>query len=725
MEQRSGEPGIRVGEAIESLRGKDVRSATFERLQLTWTADELVKGLSQPLQLGRGLAFVLERISVPLSSHDLIVGRVAERVPDEAERTSILATSQGRWLPDWMKDTGHCCFAWDRLLRLGLNGLEEAAARRAALTDPSPSDDQLHFLRGAELVYGALRCFARRYGRAAIRAGLNEAGASCLAVTDRPPASFREALQLMWLVGLVYCAVLTPNPAISFGRMDELLGGFYRGDLERGVLTREGAGALIEDFYCKMNLLTGRGEHQMGMQVGSGSDTDTGWLWNLCYDSPLYLVLGGRRRDPSAVSEDLTSLFLERLEPRFENPVVVYRYTPDISGIRMKLIAGKIRENSGIHLFNDDVIIPALVRAGIPENEAVGYTMHGCNEPDIPGVQKMVGWSFDRSFWLPRYVLTALERCSDELTMIELYDRFEELVSEDIGKACEGFRNEREAWNRSGPGILRVDDCFFDGPVSAARSWELGGIRYRNLFFSIGSLATAADSVAAIEEVVSNRSAATPRELKEGLETDFLRNERLRLLCLGAPKFGRDDDRADRHAVRLLDIVSDAIDRAARPVAPDGVIVFPCLYTTMGHIAAGSSTGATPDGRLSGRPFSENMSPTPGSSVRGLTAMLRSICKLPLRRITSGILNVRIPPRLFDGEEGLTRFAAILRTYLENGGIQMQVTCTDIEELLDARIHPEDHRDLMVRVTGYNAAFVDMTRSAQEEILRREDLESQ
>ena len=144
----------------------------------------------------------------------------------------------------------------------------------------------------------------------------------------------------------------------------------------------------------------------------------------------------------------------------------------------------------------------------------------------------------------------------------------------------------------------------------------------------------------------------------------------------------------------------------------------------MRHIRFGAETGATPDGRCAGEPLSENTSPYPGSCTEGITAMFRSIAKLPLDGINSGALNVRMQPRMVSGQAGLERLVGLLRTYFNMGGLQIQISLADTEELRDAQIHPEAHRDLMVRITGYSAVFIDMCEKAQDEIIRRQEMEA-
>ncbi len=713
-------PSPRIDEAIDSLRHKDVRSTTLQRLRLTREADERVQGLPQPVQLGEGLFYLLDRIPVPVEPHDLLLGRMPEKVPDpEGERffRETVAIWGGRAIPPWMGDGGHECFAWERLLRLGLPGLETFAAQelacRQAAREPG---ERLDFLRGAIRVYQAHRHYARRYAQAARAAGLVEVAARCARVADEPPRTFAQVLQLVWLVGHIYCTMLAQNPTLTFGRLDELLLPYYRRDLSQGRLTRDEAGELIEDFYCKNNLILGRGEHQMG----GGSDKDTGWQRNLTYDAPQYVVLGGQRTDGSSSTNELTALFLERIVPRFENPVIVLRYTNDMPGAVWRLACAKMRANASMMVYNDHDVIPAMVGAGIAHDDALTYTMHGCNWPDVPGVQRTVRTHF---LQLPRLLLDALASLPAERETTEvLYRRFADLVRREVEMHCDELRAARGGWETSGPGMLRVDDCFLDGPIARARSWQTGGVRYSNLILAVSGIATAADSVTSLDELVFRSGQVSLAAFREVLRFGFDGQEALRRRCLSVPKFGQDDDRADGHAVRLLTLVLDEIDRASRHRAADGVIAFCCLETDMRHIQLGRDLGATPDGRRAGEPISENTSPTPGSALQGLTAMLRSVATLPLSRIHSGALNVRLQPRAFAGEEGLDRLAHVLRTYFDLGGLQVQLSLADVDELRDAQRCPERYRDLMVRITGYSAAFVDMTREAQDEIIRREEM---
>jgi len=708
----------RIKEALFAIREKDVLSATMERIRTMWEADALVQGLPQQLQLGEGLYYLLDNISLPVSPDDLILGRITEEIPD-AEGEALLKYTGEKWgrsIPPWMQDGGHECFDWERLVKLGLTGLEEFAQneldRRIA---DGETGARLDFLRGAIRVYQAHKNYAHRYANSAHDAGLHFQAENCAALAERPPETFAEALQLVWLVGIVYCSMSATNATLTFGRMDEFLIDFYRNDLDAGRIIPEEAGLMIEDFYCKNNLLLGRGEHQMS----GGTSNDTGWLRNLCYDAPQYVVIGGYISDGSSNNE-LTQLFLDRVIPGFENPVIVFRYTRYTPDDIWKIANDKMRNNSSIMVYNDDNVIPAMIHCGIDKEDAITYTMHGCNWPDIPGKERAVSGC---SLSLPHYFHQALMNDEEPKSIEEVYDRFTSSIRTVADRCFENLRQHRKKWNESAPGTLRVDDCFSDGPVKNARSWGLGGTKYSTLLGSIRFIGTAADCFTAVDELVFSSKKISMSELRNALKDDFIGYEPLRQLCLNTPKFGQDNDRADKHAMRILNIITAEFDHASRLGSTDEVIATRCLTTDMGHIGEGANLGATPDGRHAGKPFSDNTSPYPGSCTKGITAMFRSIAKLPLNRFNSGALNVRIQRKFVSGDEGLSRLMALLRTFFDMGGLQIQLSVVDTNELRDAQINPEAHRDLMVRITGYSAVFVDMCKNAQNEIIRRQEME--
>jgi formate C-acetyltransferase len=269
---------------------------------------------------------------------------------------------------------------------------------------------------------------------------------------------------------------------------------------------------------------------------------------------------------------------------------------------------------------------------------------------------------------------------------------------------------------------LAVDDLFLAGPLERSRDKRHGGVRHPTFVTTFAGLATAVDSLAAIEEVVFVRQIVSWSGFRAALAADFAGCENLHAACRNVPKFGCDNARADAHAVRLMALVHAVLDELEPLLAPVGGKLFRCVETDMQHLAMGKSLGATPDGRRAGAPISENSSPSVGASIAGLTAMFHSLAKLPFDHCHSGALNVRLQPAAFAGEAGIDRLAALLSTYFRQGGLQAQISMVDVDTLRAAQAHPDEYRDLMVRITGYSAAFVDMTPGAQDEIIRREGL---
>jgi formate C-acetyltransferase len=703
---------LRIAEALDSLRHKSPRATTLERLRVCREVWESCRETAQPRQLGWVVRGMLERIETPVAAHDLLLGRIREEIPDAAGEAWFRETLKcmGR-RPPCLPDGGHETFAWERLLRLGLSGLHAEATSRLANSVPEERD----FLAGLTEVAEGFRSYARRYGAAARQAGLIAAAAAVEALAERPPATFREALQLVWLVGHVYATMCAVNATLTFGRLDQWLHPFYAADLAAGRLSRAEAGDLIEDFYCKNNLVLGRGEHQMS----GGGEFCTGWDRNLCYDAPQYVVLGGTRAPERPDFAELTELFVERVVPRFENPYVVIRQHPALSPRLWRLISAKLRDNASMMIYNDRAVLPAMERAGFRPDEAVEYTLHGCNWPDVPPSQCGQGTHWHS---LPATLLQACARLEEAADMDAVYAAFAAAYRENETRELTAHVRQFEQRCAQPTSPLAVDDLFLEGPLERGRDKRHGGVRHPTFVTTFAGLATAVDSLAAIEQVVFVGRVVSWRDFRAALAADFAGWEALRAACRNAPKFGCDKDRADAHAGRLTALLHAVLDELEPLLAPVGGKLFRCVETDMQHLALGKSLGATPDGRRAGAPVSENSSPSVGASVAGLTAMFRSLAKLPFDRCHSGALNVRLQPAAFAGDAGVDRLAALLLAYFRQGGLQAQISMVDVDTLRAAQAQPAEYRDLMVRITGYSAAFVDMTPAAQDEIIRREGM---
>lgn len=749
---------IMTTEAIDALTKKPVKSTTLERIRLFTYADEhVVCGLPQPLQYGLGLKYVLEHISLPLKPYDLILGRISEEVPDEEGERFFQEVSkkyQRKALPwnkgtqpFWVYDQGHTSFYWRDVIRLGLGGLKKRAEaeleRRKA---ENARQETLDFLQGAIYVYEAIQSYLRRYAEEAAAAGLQEAADTCLSVIEAPPCGFREALQLLHTISFIYCAMLSGNPTLTYGRLDLFLRELYEKDIASGRLTREDVGLLILDYYCKNNLDMGRGEHQLG--IGDESKT-TGWQRCLNFDAPQYLYIGGSDWDGRSCVSELTQQFAEEIVPRFKNPVILVRYRKGMMEEHPKLfrtLVDKMRQSSSMMIYNEDDIISAYLRAGADPEDAFDFEHYGCNWPNIPGRDCGVAnhldmwarhmteedWAFiHQSYDMPqdtaprvRETLSELaKKPESELSLDAVFEALKEKIRAGFETLDAIVRRSRSCMLREAPGVLLYMDCFFKDCITEGKDAFTGGCKYYTHVVSFYGFATAADCLIVVDELVFRRKKLSLKALMDAADDDFLLSPEILALCRSVPKLGSDDPHANEIASRLLLLYTDEVARLTARVEKDEwprILYRQSIETDTSHIARGAKLPATPDGRRAGAPVSQNCQPSVGASTNGLTARLMSMSSLPFDRIMSGAQNISIQPRLFKGEEGLSALAAVIGTYFEKGGLQVQISAVDVEELLDAQKNPDAHRDLMVRVTGYSAVFVDMIKKSQDDIIRRE-----
>lgn len=705
-------------EAVERLYHKPMNSTMLERMQVLEQADERVQGLPQPLQLGRGLCYVADTVTQPVEAWDILLGRIPEVVPDEQQEAYIDAWEKkyaGDLLrPVWLEDRGHTTFAWDRLLEKGLGGLrDEVEAFKKEREAVGADETLLAFLQGKLLSLDAYITYIRRYAQTAEQAGLSHQAEICRQIATRPPQTFEEGLQLLLLVGQffsIYCLFVA---ALSYGRIDQLLLPLYLADLNSGRLTKETAGLLIADFHNKYNLILGRGEHQMG-----SPDSITGWVRNPFYDNPQYIVLGGYIREGEYRESPLTRVFLEQCDPRLKNMVYIFRRTSQDDPGLWRMVCDKLRHNASVLVYNDETMIPAMIDAGIEPQDAVAYSLHACNALDITG----------KYIFMRETIGNMAQRVIDEImregaaptSIDEIYDAVLAGYRKDLGVIFDGLRDLLR--QDVPPTLLTTAECFMYDTARSTRAMRYGGIRYPLVYIQLLHIATAADILTALDDLVYTRHVCTFDEMRRALEDNFEGHEALHRECLRAPKYGDDDALSNRHAVRLMNAFIDAARDASRRDGVQDIYYLNLTATNMWDIAKGTLYPASPDGRRKGEHFSENLSPTPGVTSGVVTRLLSAVSKLPFNRINSGGFNLRVRTDWVAGEEGLERLAALLKAYFDMGGMQVQISMANTDELRAAQKDPDRYRDLLVRITGYSAVFVDMNRYAQEHIIRRDEL---
>lgn len=705
------------GEAIEQLYHKPLNSTMFERLQVLEQADKQVQGLPQPLQLGEGLLYVAATVSLPVKEWDILIGRIPEVVPDEEQEAYIGAWGsrypQGN-RPGWLADGGHTTFAWEHLLHKGLGGLRDEVAAFKEEREAADADETvLVFLQGKLLIFDAYATYIRRYAQAAERAGLPHQAEVCRRVSAQPPQTFEEALQLLLLVGQFFSVYCLTVAALSYGRIDELLLPLYLADVESGRLTPETAGLLIADFNNKYNLILGRGEHQMGT-----AESVTGWLRNPFFDNPQYILLGGYIHEGEYRENPLTRLFLEQCDPQLKNMVHIFRRTAQDDPELWRLVCDKLRQNASVLVYNDETEIPAMKSAGITAGDAVNYSIHACNWPDVAGNYAAIrGIDADM---VGRILKEVLREDARPDSIDDLYRAVTQGYRRDLRALFDDLRDF--LGQDVPPTLLTTAECFMNDTARRTRAMMHGGIRYPLVYIQLLHIATAADMMTALDDLVFTRRVCTLPEMRRALEDNFEGHEALRRECLRAPKYGDDDALSRRHAVRLMNAFLDIAQEESRRGGVQDIYYLHMTISDMWYVGKGAVLPASPDGRRKGEPLSENLSPMPGVTSGEVTTLLRAVSRLPFDRIHAGAFNLRVRSDWVTGEEGLDRLTALLKTYFDMGGMQVQVSLANTDELRAAQQDPERYRDLLVRITGYSAVFVDMSRNAQEQIIRRDEL---
>lgn len=720
---------LQISNTIEYTKTKPINSTLTERWFLLNDATKEYEGLSQPLMFGKGMAYILERAATPIEEYDILVGRFTDRVPTDEEEEAL----QNIWVDGSSKkhpivglNRGHRVFDWETLVKIGLVGYIKRTEDKIKELESVEEADQrrLDFYCGMLYLYKGIQRYIQRYSEAAAESGMSDCAEICANIAASAPKTFKEAMQLVLIVYTVYTIYAGRRVAcLTLGRMDNYLLSFYLKDIEEGRLTEEEAGYVIDDFNCKLNLHLGRGEHQMASAEDSGNNT--GWFRNPAYDSPTYIVLDGYCDDDGVAhtSNPLTRIFAEHIIPELKEPVYIYRWTKNHSDKVWTTVCDRIRRNASILVYNDETMIPAMLKSGVEPDDARDYTVHACNWPDIAGgyfVGKMAGEPIP--YTLYNILFKDGEAQEDISSIDQIYERISVYYRDLISSAYDICREKLLDKNRKIKNVLCYDDCFLQGPFENGCSVYYGGVKYIAVYNLIRNIGTAADIMAAVDTLVFNEKKLTLKEMFEAMQSNFEGYDSIYAMCKSAPKFGMDNDSADSHAVRLMNTLLDVIDEVAtNENGVKDVIPLNVTITDMDHIKTGSALGATPDGRCCGAPLSENLSPTVGYKTN-ITSVLNSVSKLPFDRIHAGAHNVRLSKNTVDGDKGLDTLKVLLDTYFSNGGMQIQVSVADTKILRQAQVTPDEYRDLMVRITGYSAVFTDMSRKGQDEVIRRNEM---
>ncbi|GAB4350664.1 MAG: formate C-acetyltransferase [Candidatus Abyssubacteria bacterium] len=618
---------------------------------------------------------------------------------------------------------GHFTMNTSQVLERGLNAITEDL-RRAERGAGDPA--KARFYEAARIACEAAVSFAGRYAEEARRQALAATdpqrqreleliASVCEQVPGGPARNFHEALQSLYFIQLI-AQIESGGNSISIGRIDKILHPYYKKDLDSGALDPRTAQMLIECMFLKMGEIWNVLEETY-LPGGEGPEGKT----------TQNVIVGGLRADGGDDSNELTRLAMEAyadlrtVQPNFG--IRINRNTPDDIFLRACELT---REGVLIHFFNDDVIVPALVRRGCSLEDARDYSAVGCVEPNPHG--KTFGSTFAVQFNAAKCLEFALHDgiCSvfglpnglalgslrTYSSYSELYDAYKAQVSHFVKRMTEAMWCLDRAIEERAPSPFA--STLIDGCMEKALDLTSGGAKYNFTGVQLMGLANVADSLAAVRKMIFDERAATAPELAEALADDFGGREPLRQMLLKrAPKYGNDDDYVDRIA---SEVVSHFANELAEYKNYRGGQFQTGVFSVAFHIAMGAFTGATPDGRKMSEPLGNGITPQTGMALAGPTAIVKSAAKLEQTEISNGnTLILRFQPNSAQPEKLLS----LIKTYFSLGGMQLQFNMVDTETLLDAQAHPEKHRDLVVRIAGYSVLFTNLSKKAQDEIISR------
>lgn len=620
----------------------------------------------------------------------------------------------------------------DKIYRKGMldfkADIERSLANLDYLHDPDAYDEQEQ-LKAMAVCADALIRFAERHADKARELAAQEQDSHrkqeleriaevCSWVPAHAPRDFWEALQYYWFVHLGVTTELNPWDSFCPGHLDQHLYPFYKKGLEEGTLTRERAEELLQCFWIKFN--NQPAPPKVGVTAAeSGTYTDFAQI-----------NLGGLTPEGADAVNELTYLILDVIEEmRLLQPsssIQVSKKSPDQF---IKRAARIIRTGFGQpSVFNADLVVQELIRQGKSVVDARQGGTSGCVETGAFGKEN---YNLTGYFNLPKVLEITLHNGIDPRTgkrlgletgdptqfetFEELFAAFERQLNYFMEVKIRGNAVIERLYARYMPApflSLLIDDC-----IARGRDYHDGGARYNTSYIQGVGLGTITDALTAIKYHVFDQKTLAMEELLAVLRDDFQGHERVRQMLLNrTPKYGNDDDYADGVMVRVFNAYFDAID--GRPNTRGGAYHINLLPTTC-HVYFGSVTGATPDGRKAWTPLSEGVSPVQGADRRGPTAVLRSVAKMDHVRTGGTLLNQKFTPQLLKDEAGLDGLVRLIRTYFRLDGHHVQFNVVDAATLRAAQGHPEQYRDLIVRVAGYSDYFCDLGKALQDEIIAR------
>ena len=653
-------------------------------------------------------------------------------VPEEAAELEHIIQSSG----GFAKNGHHMCHVapdYAKLLSCGIASIRTEVEAKLAALDLSVMGemDKYHWYKSVLICYDAVLEFADRYADLAAelakkesnaqrRAELEKISEVCRNVPRKPACSFREAIQSIWFLFLT-CMIEAWGAGMSLGRVDQYLYPYYINDINNGVITEEEAHELLCLLLIKMNGVVNPQSEVVSTFLGG-------------YPVMQGLTLGGVTREGKDAVNELSYLFLEaerNVGLSAEDLVIrVSNANPAEFMIKSCEVAKALRGK--LKFVSDTTTIQSMLYNGLSPEDARDYISTGCHNPTVPALSHDIGGvTFNYALIMELALNNGVSRMTGKRIGPETGDPINFKSMDDV---MDAFYKQFEAVMQYAFLYKNVDmqlfsqipvplvSSFYPPCLESGHDMYDGGTPYMTHTTSLGGAPNIGDSLAAIKKVVFEDKKITMSQLIDALDNNFEGAEDIRYMLSKAPKFGNDDDYVD-------DLVREVVYRASSYVEKHktfrGRKSRTAAVAMTANIPLGSMVGALPDGRKAGEPLSEGgISPYQGRNVSGVTATLRSIAKLDQVKLTNGsILNVRISSDAFKDADKIKVFAEMVKTYCAIGGNLVQFNFASNKTLRDAQAHPENYRDMLVRVATYSAYFVELSPNLQDDIISRTEFE--
>ena len=746
----------------------------FEETKEWWGQDTTIltneEVKKEPLVVRKALAikYVLNNMPLKIREDELIVGT-----------PNMCSTELGKYFPEYalpdekeyayklgfteMSTWGHFPANYEKMLQYGLEGYRKRiyAKLKEELAKPEPTQKIVNEYHAMLVALDGVQDFAKRYSDEAMRIALetkdevrrNELLTISEMLTRVPmqaPRTFYEALQTHMII---YMSLQSCMELVPAARADQYLYPFFKKDMEEGRITEDEARDLLASWFAKFNdrvqtkmeswegHVSATGSYSLG-----GSSIDMEESKDAQYYNPelngafgiaansflMNIILAGQTPDGRDATNELSYLMLEVWnDMELVVPVVSVRFHKNSPQKLYETCADILRSGSGGDpaLYNDEPIIEGLQKLGIPLEEARDYSNDGCWEILIPGRTDFTFWFIEVLQLIEYTLFRGRSLLRDRMEGIDTgdpckfgtYEEFYAAFLEQLRHTIQNFvRTRNQFFDKScciAPDPLM--SVFMDDCIEKGLDITNDGARYVIYAPCLAGLANCIDSLASVKKMVYEDKVFTMEEMLEALRTDFEGKEAMRQQLINwVPKFGNDDDYVDNIAVQLMkdaaNITATLQEECPRLKLPMSIGTFE-RYASIGWVVA-----ATPDGRHARETVGANYSPAVGRDKSGPTAVLQSISKPDLSPYINGCpVDIQMNANEVSGEQGLMRMEALIRSFMDLGGLIFTITSVSEEELRDAKIHPENHKSLRVRIGGYSGYFVALPPMHQDVMIER------